>query len=104
MDFRSPRPPCLLFASERPLSAAARGVRGSRIRRPVRSLRRHARAMACVVLGLAAVALATPAAAQPASAYESVSNLQQSPVGHVFAVADHSQRFTTGSNSGGYTL
>ena len=104
MDFRSPRPPCLLFASERPLSAAAPGVRGSRIRRPVRSLRRHARAMACGVLGLAAVALATPAAAQPASAYESVSNLQQSPVGHVFAVADHSQRFTTGSNSGGYSL
>ena len=104
MDFRSPRPPCLLFASERPLSAAARGMRGSRIRRPVRSLRRHARAVACVVLGLAGVALATPAAAQPASAYEHVSNFLSTPDFPLATVADHSQRFTTGSNSGGYKL
>ena len=85
-------------------SAAARGVRGSRIRRPVRSLRRHARAVACVVLGLAAVASATPAAAQPASAYEHVSNFLSTPDFPLATVADHSQRFTTGSNSGGYKL
>ena len=81
MGFRSvPRPLCLRCAMPRHAppgrgvppehSAAARGVRGSRIWRPVRSLRRHARAMACGVLGLAAVASTTPAAAQPASAYE----------------------------------
>ena len=85
-------------------SAAARGGRGSRIRRPVRSLRRHARAVACVVLGLAAVASATPAAAQPASAYEHVSNFLSTPDFPLATVADHSQRFTTGSNSGGYKL
>ena len=85
-------------------SAAARGVRGSRIRRPVRSLRRHARAVACVVLGLAAVASTTPAAAQPASAYEHVSNFLSTPDFPLATVADHSQRFTTGSNSGGYKL
>ena len=160
MNFPTPRPPCLLFASESPLSAAAcavplpsgppprtgprsgaeakdiqsatlprrdprrlmprlappgrgeppehsaaaGGVRGSRIRRPVRSLRRHARAMACVVLGLAAVALATPAAAQSASAYERVRNVDQEPLSIVFTGRDHSQRFTTGSYSGGYSL
>ena len=85
-------------------SAAARGGRGSRIRRPVRSLRRHARAVACVVLGLAAVASTTPAAAQPASAYEHVSNFLSTPDFPLATVADHSQRFTTGSNSGGYKL
>ena len=114
MGFPVPRPLCLRCAMPRHAppgrgeppehSATARGVRGSRIWRPVRSLRRHARAVACVVLGLAAVASATPAAAQPASAYEHVSNFLSTPDFPLATVADHSQRFTTGSNSGGYKL
>ena len=114
MGFPVPRPLCLRCAMPRHAppgrgvppehSAAARGVRGSRIWRPVRSLRRHARAVACVVLGLAAVASTTPAAAQPASAYEHVSNFLSTPDFPLATVADHSQRFTTGSNSGGYKL
>ena len=85
-------------------SAAALGGRGSRIRRPVRSLRRHARVVAFVVLGLAGVASTTPAAAQPASAYEHVRNVDQDPISIVFTGRDHSQRFTTGSYSRGYSL
>ena len=114
MGFPVPRPLCLRCAMPRHAppgrgvppehSAAARGVRGSRIWRPVRSLRRHARVVACVVLGLAAVASTTPAAAQPASAYEHVSNFLSTPDFPLATVADHSQRFTTGSNSGGYKL
>ena len=104
----APPRPCPVWrgarGSFRPQQGRARGVRGSRIRRPVRSLRRHARVVACVVLGLAAVASTTPAAAQPASAYEHVSNFLSTPDFPLATVADHSQRFTTGSNSGGYKL
>ena len=110
----APPRPCPVWrgarGSFRPQQGRAPGVRGSRIRRPVRSLRRHARAVACVVLGLAGVASATPAAAQSLSDYERVSNVDVDPgrpvlpAPYVRSDLDHSQRFTTGSYSRGYTL
>ena len=92
---------CPVWRGEPPEhSAAALGVRGSRIRRPVRSLRRHARAVALAVLGLAAALFAVPEPAEAQTVTTFVSNTGQAGSDTSYYVRATS--FTTGS--GTYTL
>ena len=92
---------CPVWRGEPPEhSAAALGVRGSRIRRPVRSLRRHARAVALAVLGLAAALFAVPEPAEAQTVTTFVSNTGQA--GNDTSYYVRATSFTTGS--GTYTL
>ena len=89
---------CPVWRGEPPEhSAAALGVRGSRIRRPVRSLRRHARAVALAVLGLAAALFAVPEPAEAQTVTTFVSNTGQA--GNDTSYYVRATSFTTGGGT-----
>ena len=89
---------CPVWRGEPPEhSAAALGVRGSRIRRPVRSLRRHARAVALAVLGLAAALFAVPEPAEAQTVTTFISNTGQAGSDTSYYVRATS--FTTGGGT-----